>query len=103
MVRNFLVARKRKWKPGTIASTAASEWLRPDFSGFHAVETPTGSKVKDKVKIKSSVNAALCRFALAFDLPLSAPPRSAGEAGGFRRICLRSAAFCGPSLCAGPL
>ena len=72
MVRNFLVARKRKWKPGTIASTAASEWLRPDFSGFHAVETPTGSKVKDKVKIKSSVNAALCRFALALPPPFGA-------------------------------
>ena len=69
MVRNFLAARKRKRKPGTIASTAASEWLRPDFSGFHAVETPTGSGVRDKVKIKNSVNAALQGFALVFDLP----------------------------------
>ena len=69
MVRNFLAARKRKWRPGTIASTAVAEWFRPDFSGFHAVETPTGSEVRDKVKIKNSVNAALRRFAFAFDLP----------------------------------
>jgi hypothetical protein len=31
--------------------------------------SPTGPKVKGKVEIKNNVNAALRRFALAFDLP----------------------------------